>query len=347
LDKIIASKGLSKSSSGGVRLNFTPEPSKTFNRGFTEYRIGGRVADAGSIDTPKSIGEFIGVIEKTQRDSFLLDNETDLHSGDGICFFDADKNLCGTTVNKVEGKRIWPQKMEHIAAGIEIRRNFDYAFNKQLERPAERKIQLTCALAETPTGIALHGRDEDGNEATYEMELAKEPAQKADQAKATIETQLAKLGQTIFDCRRVNVQTRQMYFFPVSTLNALKRGLVEEMLQVRERNRPKRTAGIVQNSIPYPAKSISYRGPVLNEKAKAFYQRHGVEFIEPAAESGMDLSDQIVMSSSYCLRRQLGICPAGSEDAVAEPLFLEDAEGHLLRAEFRCGQCGMEIFWIR
>ena len=28
-------------------------------------------------------------------------------------------------------------------------------------------------------------------------------------------------------------------------------------------------------------------------------------------------------------------------------LLLEDADGHVLRAEFRCGSCGMEIYWIR
>jgi hypothetical protein len=43
----------------------------------------------------------------------------------------------------------------------------------------------------------------------------------------------------------------------------------------------------------------------------------------------------------------LGICPAGTEDGIAEPLLLEDADGHVLRAEFRCGRCGMEIYWIR
>lgn len=348
LNEIILRKRLAKSSSGNVRLNFKPEPSKTFNRGFTEYAIAGKIENAGSIDTPKSVGEFIGVVEKTLKDSFVLDCETDLHSGDGICFFDADKNLCGTTVNKVEGKRVWPQKIEHIRAGMDIRRNFDYVFNKQLERPAERKIALVLSLTETPAGVVLKGRDSDGNQAAFEMACAKETAQKPEQARTTIETQLAKLGATVFECERVEICTSEIYFFPVSALNALKRGLVEEMIKVRQRNRPcLKGSGAIHNDVSYPEKSISYRGPVLNEKARAFYRRHEVEFIESAAESGIDLSDQVVMTTSYCLRRQLGICAANSEDAMAEPLLLEDAEGHLLRAEFRCGRCGMEIVWIK
>lgn len=348
LDRIIERKGLAKSSSGTVHLNFKPEPSKTFNRGFTEYAVGGKVANAGAVDTPKSIGEPIGVVTKVQRDSFMLNGDTELHSGDGICFLDVQKNLSGTTVNRVDGRRIWPQKMDSIREGLEIRRNFDYVFNKQLERPAERRIALSLTLGETPQGIVLTGCDADGNSAAFELQTAKDLAQKPQQAASTIQTQLAKLGGTIFECRRVDVQTEQIYFFPVSVLNALKRGLVEKMIEVRKQNRPLlETKGIVRNEIPYPEKRLSYRGPVLNEKARAFFMRHGVENIEQAAESGMDLSDRLVMTTSYCLRKQLGICPASSEDAIAEPLLLEDAEGHILRAEFRCDKCGMEIFWIR
>lgn len=348
LDRIIEKKRLAKSSSGTVHLNFTPEPSKTFNRGFTQYRIEGRVEDAGAIDTPKSIGEFVGVVGKVQRDSFVLEGDTELHSGDGICFFDVQKNLCGTTINRVEGRRIWPQKMEQIREGLEIRRNFDHVFNRQLERPAERKIGLMLTVSESPSGIVLAGRDADGNEAVFEMETAKEAAQKPEQAASTIRTQLAKLGGTLFECQSVDIQLKQMYFFPVSILNALKRGLVEQMMEIRTQNRPRLAGqGVIKNESPYPEKSLSYRGPVLNEKARAFFERHGVHTIEPAAEAGMDLSDQVVMTTSYCLRRQLGICPAGSEDAIAEPLLLEDAEGHILRAQFRCGNCGMELVWIR
>jgi putative protease len=83
---------------------------------------------------------------------------------------------------------------------------------------------------------------------------------------------------------------------------------------------------------------------VLNEKARAFYRRHGVESIIPAAESGLDLSGQLVMATKYCLRRELGLCQRdGSEPA--EPLFLEDEDGRQFELRFRCGPCGMEIFF--
>ena len=48
----------------------------------------------------------------------------------------------------------------------------------------------------------------------------------------------------------------------------------------------------MKNDAPYPEKHLTYLGNVLNAKARAFYRRHGVETIEPAAESGVDLSGQ-------------------------------------------------------
>jgi hypothetical protein len=68
-----------------------------------------------------------------------------------------------------------------------------------------------------------------------------------------------------------------------------------------------------------------------------------VESIAPAAESGLDLSGQVVMTTKYCLRQELGLCRRdGSEPA--EPLILEDEDDRQFELRFRCGPCGMEIF---
>jgi len=139
-----------------------------------------------------------------------------------------------------------------------------------------------------------------------------------------------------------------VYFFPVSVLNALKRGVAEKLLAVRLANMPRLSGGAVKNTTPYPEKTLTFTGNVLNEKAKVFCRRHGVEQIEPAAESGRDLHDACVMTTKYCLRKELDLCPVKSGEAdTAEPLLLEDDEGHLLRAEFRCGRCGMEIYLVK
>lgn len=344
LDSILAKKGLRRASSGSARLAFAPNLDKTFNRGYTDYGLTGTLASVGAIDTPKSMGEYVGTVARVEESNFVLDGTQDLHNADGLCFFDRQRNLDGTVVNRVEGRRIYPQKMHGIYVGQEIYRNFDYAFSRQLSgRFAERKLRLSLLLEEAPQGLILSGTDEDGNQTRVEIAGARQPAQKKEAARQTILTQLAKLGNTIFECSAVQLHTDDVYFLPVSRLNAAKRELVEQLVQVRQANRPRPTGAVQRNSVPYPGKHLTYLGNALNEKARDFYRRHGVENIAPAAESGVDLTGHLVMTTKYCLRKELGFCHRnGSEPA--EPLFLEDEDGRQFEVRFRCGPCGMEIF---
>ncbi len=166
LDGILAARGLRRGSSGTVRLGFEPNLEKTFNRGFTDYGLTGRNGSIASMDTPKSIGEYVGTVARVDASSFTLDRDCDLHNADGLCFFGAERNLDGTVVNRVEGRRIYPQKIQGIRIGQEIYRNFDYAFSRKLGgQAAERKINLTMSLRDAADGLTLSGVDEDGNQA--------------------------------------------------------------------------------------------------------------------------------------------------------------------------------------
>ena len=53
-----------RASSGEVRLDFHPQPDKSFNRGFTHYFLFGRNADIVSFDKPKSVGEEMGKVKE-------------------------------------------------------------------------------------------------------------------------------------------------------------------------------------------------------------------------------------------------------------------------------------------
>jgi len=313
LDDLLARKNLSRSSSGSVRLDFEPDPAKTFNRGFTDYGLTGSASDWGAMDTPKSIGQCIGTVARVEGPCFILDGPHELHNADGICFFDAQRNLMGTVVNRVEGRRIYPQEIRAIRAGQKIYRNYDRVFSAKLTgEVAHRTIGLTMVLRDAPDGLALSGTDEDGNQATVPIAGQWQPAQKEEAARATILTQLAKLGNTIFACTDVH-------------------------------HRPRLTGGVSRNTVPYPQKHLTYRGNVLNAKAQAFYQRHGVETIERAAESGLDMSGRLVMTTKLCLRRELGLCRGAKTPPKTEPWILQDEEERQYNVRFRCGPCGMEI----
>ena len=74
----------------------------------------------------------------------------------------------------------------------------------------------------------------------------------------------------------------------------------------------------IPNDVTFPATKLSYLANVLNQKAAAFYRRHGVVDIEPAAESGLDLAGHTVMTTRYCLKYELGLCPSRESTGAEE-----------------------------
>jgi collagenase-like PrtC family protease len=345
LDEAIGNAGLRRGSSGRSTPGFTPDLTKTFNRGFTEYFLDGRGEPVGAPATPKMAGERVGRVVRLGEaagrvaalagESFILDGAVELHAGDGLAFFDGEGRLRGTQVNAADGRRILPQRMEGITPGTEIHRNHDHAFLSHVAsaRP-ERRIAVRMTLA---AGTLL-AEDEDGNRA--EIALPPAPAAaKPEAAAETIRRQLSKTGETEFSCQAVEVEFEPPPFLPVSEWNALRRGVLERLRAVREAARPRERCQIVPNAAPFGETELSYLGNVLNGRAEAFYRRHGVERIERAAESGLDLRRRTVMTTRYCILHQLGLCGP----APAEPLALLDDQGRRLELRFDCERCRMEV----
>ena len=343
-----AGKHFRKASSGRSVIDFAPDPVKTFNRGYTEYFLTGSAEPVAALDTPKSIGERIGSVTRVTPTSFTLSAAAPLHNGDGLCFFDSRRELQGTVVNSAQGDRVTPASMQGIQAGTVIFRNADRLFLKQVENSrAERVIGVTLILRDAPDGFALTAIDEDGVEAEERLICEKIPAKNADAALTGIDKQLAKFGGTEFHCAEARRELASPYFFPAAQLNALRRAVLDALRNARARRRPAASGGVKKNAAPYPERQLSFLGNVLNRYADAFYRRHGVAQIEPAAESGLDMRGRKVMTTKYCLRRELGFCAkyGGSADPLAEPLFLIDEQGAAYRLDFRCAACEMDIYF--
>jgi putative protease len=376
LDQLLTTRGDRKSSSGTVTLGFVPNPDKTFNRGYTSYFLTGRGAYVASPDSPKHVGEPLGEVKSVNRDSFTLDAPVPVQSGDGITFYDRAHHLEGSTVNRVQGQTVFPQKLEGLAAGARVFRNHDHAFAKQIAqgRPV-RKIAVALKLRETSEGIALEATDEDGVHAEATLVCEKVVADKPENAHSNVEHQLAKLGNTEFAASAIAVEWKTPLHLSAAQVNSLRRNLTENLAAARAQTRPTREEPIVPNDTPFPAAKLSYLANVLNQKAAAFYRRHQVTDIEPAAESGLDLVGRTVMTTRYCLKYELGACPrernfttesaesreeekvwiqdpktpscpASAPSALSvvkirspappEPWFLVDDEGRRLRLRFRC-----------
>lgn len=384
IDHLLAAQGGHKTSSGTVTLGFEPNPDKTFNRGYTRYFFCGRGAEVASPDSPKHVGEPLGRVAALGRDSFTLDAPTPLQSGDGITFYDHEQKLEGSTVNRVQGKTVFPQKLDGLATGARVFRNHDHAFAKQIaqSRPV-RKVAVALRLGETAEGILLEATDEDGVHAVAALACDKIPAEKPDRATANTEQQLAKLGDTEFCPSSITMEWTTPLHLSAAQVNALRRQLAENLAAARALARPTQERRFIANNAPFPATKLPYLANVLNQKAAAFYRRHGVIDIEPAAESGLDLAGRTVMTTRYCLKYELGLCPRGNDPNTEntedteketariqdpktpflptsvsfvssvlnsqppEPWFLVDDEGRRLRLLFRCDErhCVMEVVY--
>jgi 23S rRNA 5-hydroxycytidine C2501 synthase len=358
LDALLEGKSLRSASSGRIHLDFTPDPRKTFNRGFTTYFLHGRMQPVGSIDTPKALGERLGKVTRVEQRSFTLDGGIEVHRSDGLCYFNKQRELAGTAVNDVQGTTIFPDKIEGLTVGTVVYRNHDHVFLAQLEKSqTERKIGVRLRLAATMNGLALFAQDEDGNEAMAAQPAEKIPAEKPEQALATIEKQLRKLGGTSFECTYLRNDLPEPYFIPMAVLNGLRRKALDELERQRRENFPRQAVRITRNNTPYPVQTLTFSGNVLNEKARDFYHRHGVVEIQPAAETGLEMRGRKVMTTRHCIKHQLGYClkysgskpSAGQEPGrvprLQEPLALVDEQGNTYPLRFNCAKCEMEVYF--
>jgi putative protease len=348
LDALLPELAMRPASSGQVQLDFEPDPAKTFNRGFAPYFIAGRQPGLASPDTPKHIGEPIGRVAALQGDSFTLEVAAPLHNGDGLSFFDAAGELQGTTVNRVDGLRVYPARMDGLTRGLMLYRNHDHEFIQRIaSTKTERKIAVQLRFAETPDGFCLIAQDEDGITAQVAHACEKVPAEKGEQARLNLERQLTRFGGTDFTCVGLEIDLAKSYFLPVSEMNALRRAVLENLVEQRWLHFPHLSGAITPNAEPFPTRELTFEGNVLNQKAEAFYHQHGVTRIQPAAESGLNLRGRRVMTTKFCLKYQMQACPRekSHQAMMAEPVYLVDDDGQRLQVSFNCRECVMEVYY--
>ena len=336
-----------KASSGKVTFTFEPDPQKTFNRGKTDYFLHGRSNVMVNPDTPKSIGEPLGTLVAVNGRSLLIDTQKELHNGDGLGFINADGELCGFRINKAEGNRLTTlEPVAGLTAGLPLYRNSDAAFDKVLAgESAVRRIGVNILFSETPAGFALTLTDENGISVNHEYSYKKEPSQKGEAATANLKTALSKLGGTPYYPLGVEVRTAEPYFFPVSVVNVWRRTAVELLTAARAESHRRPFGQIIKpNDFPFPSldgDTLTYRGNVMNSKAREFYKLHGIKTIEPAFEKSA-VENAVLMTCRHCIRYTLGLCRKQPHitDLHPEPWHLLTGKFQF-RLEFDCARCEM------
>ena len=333
-----------RASLGRSRHLFTPNLSKTFNRGFTTYFASGRRPDISSPDTPKALGEYVGKVKEIRGPWFTVAGLSTFANGDGLCFINDERQLEGFRVNKVENNRLFPLNMpKGMRKGTSLYRNNDQEFERMLSRPsAERKIKVHLSFSADGNKLCLKAEaDEFRGIAIEDIQL-----QKAEKPQhENIVRQLSKLGGTSFVADGVDIPSSFDYFVPSSLLAKMRREAIDSLAEkIRHAERPHNNVG-VGDSVPhlYPSR-YTYLYNIANAKSREFYLAHGLRAFDSAFEKSSP-SEGIVMQCRYCLRYALGYCVkrGGRPSPYREPYFLCLPDGRRFRLQFYCAKCQMNV----
>lgn len=331
----------SRASMGDSVADFTPDPTKSFLRGESDLFYGGVRRGVASFDTPKSIGTPLGRVAAVGRGWIQLEEcRGVVSSGDGICWLSSGV-LCGTNVNTVDGRRIYPNNGEGIERGTLIYRNFDATFARALEASRTKRTLAVKAVVDiSAEALTLSYTDPRGVSVSVEHRGALEAARNTERQQAMIREQVTKSGDTIFcvtDCE-IN---GTVCFVPSGTLAAMRREALTQLDLKLSQLLPTRECRTENLAAKAPWSEVDGSMNVVNALAHKFYTDHGVKSVERGWDFDDDQSGRAVMTSRYCLRRELGECLKESPK-YRGGLWLQHGASRY-RLEFDCRRCEMKL----
>jgi len=364
LDEVLERRPeLARASSGSTRVLFTPDVDKNFHRGHTDYFAQGRQQTIGAFDSPKYVGVELGTVTRIGGDNFDLVTKAAMANGDGLNYMHK-RDTVGVQANTVqklgedaEGQRwrVFPNEplssLPGLKLGTVLSRNRDHQWEAGLnKKSSERRVRADLLLAEFDGGLRLSITDEDGISSVTEAAVVLQPAQQGAQALDGLRASLGKLGNTMFEAGKIELALSQPWFVPSSIINGLRREAVaaQEAARLAAWERPQRARPA--DPLPrYPDTQLSYLANVYNEKARAFYHRHGVQLIAAAYEAHEEAGEVSLMITKHCLRFSFNLCPKqakgvqGVQGQVrAEPMTLVSGDERYT-LKFDCKPCEMHV----
>ena len=338
-----------RASFGRVAGGFTPDPAKTFNRGYTELFLDGRRRRGWAApDTPKSMGEAVGIVTAVRpagRDAMeiTLDTSLPLSNGDGFAFATAD-DIIGFRGDVCQGRTLRCKRIPELRPGMMLWRNISVAFEKELERSRCRRlldvaVRVQVAGAAPSWTLTVSAASEDGRAVSLSQSLNAPAADSPARMKDLFASQLGKTtGDYAFAMASLE-SAESLPFLPASVLNGLRRDLAEALDTEpcgRRAMAPAQPGPVSLQGVP-----LNYKANIANSLARNLYARLGADKTEPANELARPAGAEL-MRTKYCIRYELGLCPRHQGVPESGPLYLVN-NGRRLALGFDCAACEMTL----
>ena len=356
LEKIIESNNdFERGSWGSISGGFTPDTSKTFNRGYTELFIDGQKGKWAAMDAAKGMGEEIGEIASLNKDKSVITLRLgkagiSLNNGDGFSFVARNGDVCGFRGDVCSGNTIKCKANSELFIGARIFRNIDIAFEKEIEKnPCKREIKVDvvfdCRMASSGL-IIVSAQSEDGRNITLDIECGDQMAENRERMSGMFASQISKSAGHYKFLLTELLSDGDLPFMSASALNGIRRTLAEELDKSAciKKDILHREIGRNVMNDACAVKNVSYKQNVSNALSESVYKGTGAETLEKAFElthcAGAEL-----MRTRYCIKYELGLCPKmqGAKTAVgAKRLFLLN-NGQKFALHFDCAKCEMTL----
>ncbi len=351
LDKLIASQpeNYERGSFGQVCGGFTPDTSKTFNRGYTELFLDGRRGKWAAMDSAKSMGELVGTVSGIGRGDITLklNKGVTLNNGDGFSFVSRYGKVEGFRGDVCSGNTIRCKVSPALFAGVQLYRNINSAFEKEIERQGcTREIQVRVDLEfkrvdgiYTLEAVAV---SEDGRKVAKTFEPSNQKADNQERMSDMLRKQIEKVsGIYRFYVGSVSGGS-ELPFMSAAFLNGIRREIAEhlESIPCNKKDILLRVFGDKGREL-LTQKNVSYKGNVSNHLSENVYLASGAENVEKAYELHHTEGAEL-MRSRYCIRHELGKCPKYHNCKDSGPLFLLN-NGQRFALHFDCRNCEMTV----
>lgn len=326
LDVLVAGSNgrYDRASRGKCEGGFTPDPDKTFNRGYTPLYLDGKRGEWHSDFAAKGTGEAIGSFDKG---GVRLNRGVQLHNGDGLCYIDRNSEVAGLRIDRID-KLHFP--MADVRPGSVLWRNLDFAFEKELENNMPRRLVgvrvnlvfregaldafCTGGFASVASSICLHTDIADWKEADNQSRMRE--LLRAQISKRTSVS--ADGGDYSFSLDGIEDGGKPLPLLSASFINGIRRNLAE---------------------------ALDAQAEALDAQAEVSHpEKEHLPDSFPADDLAHPRREGELMRTRYCLRYRMGQClkkGGKSCSAVEAGEWYLRNNGRTIRLRFDCANCEM------